>query len=355
MTFPDIEPAAPANDGRQHFLPAAFIGRFAELEQDHRRRRRRTVWVADRRAPRPFQESPSKLGVSPRHARLYDSVDGSRSLDPLWSNAEGFLGTLDSFIGEALSGRAIPANLFITGAVPFVSSFFARPQQVALSTISSLGNRGGLSELEELDAREAHWYQTVDQFLFNTRWTIIPSPSPLVTTDLAYQWMPGEGLGRFFIPLHPGALLMLSAGRSYYLGDDEVIVETEEWSDISLREVQTAMMLHAPNQVYCHSRAQAKLAKDFMSCEGEVVVNAVDLRLLGDGRRYAMFSSLAGAADPTLAALRFHLAIDTTGSCDCMDFLQRAGWEPDPIARFMNVQAGRREEVRSTLPTRPTM
>jgi hypothetical protein len=77
----------------QHYLPAAFLGRFSTDAK--KRARSRTLWVQSLAAPRSYVSSASKVGGE---IGLYDVDDDSlrpeRTLDSAWG--------YESFVPKAL-------------------------------------------------------------------------------------------------------------------------------------------------------------------------------------------------------------------------------------------------------------
>lgn len=121
-------PTVRASRQHQHFIPAAFLGRFSGDRSG--RPRTRLLWVRDHRGDRPFISRAGKLA---RELGIYDVSDGSlgeeQSIDALWSIYEPNLPRAL----EALNSRSIPINgsLWFETLVPFVAGLFVRSPSFA--------------------------------------------------------------------------------------------------------------------------------------------------------------------------------------------------------------------------------
>ena len=108
--------------GRQHFIPAAFIGRFSA--NDTGRARKRKVWVRDLRATKISHRAAANLA---REIGLYDVEDDrlgqGRTLDIAWSYEVSLPGALDQLANHNI---ALRGEVWISTLVPFVAGLFIR-------------------------------------------------------------------------------------------------------------------------------------------------------------------------------------------------------------------------------------
>lgn len=338
--------------GKQHYVPAGFIGYFGQpLAKDVAARRRR-VWVARRGVPRIWRDTAQNVGVSKKKANLYDSHElEGLSLDPTLTKSEGVLGYLEGFCGQVIQQGVIDANLFVTGIAPFVAGLLIRHPSLAIPAWSELGMTDKRSSSQDVFDRWGAFWRTADHLIFNTRWTIIDSHFPLVTTDLGYVWLPGEGIGTLHIPIHPFAMLQISAGRSYYLGDQQVWISTEEWPVTTLLQSQLAMMLQA-NEVFGMDEQGIQIAHDVMHGNGPTEIDGVDVSVLPDTRALAFLAGGFGANHPILAWRRFHLAQTDVFGCRCAEELQVGGLPPESMQQWAANMTMFDEEARVSVPGR---
>lgn len=188
---------------RQHYQPAAYLGRFS-LDQS-KRLRERQLWVRDRRAPRPFQSSAENVGwVTGLYDIDDDSVAGSRSLDSAWSYESSLPGAL-----HALTDRTtmLDGRVWIMTLVPFVAGLFVRGQhwheefakRPLIAQLLRLGVTRPLTS--NAAAQRLVEFQEMLAVVMASRWTVLHFSEGvnLVTSDMA--------VAPAFTPLGPGYVI----------------------------------------------------------------------------------------------------------------------------------------------------
>lgn len=286
-------------------------------------------------------------------ANLYDDSHDTEafSFDPILSKSETILGYLEGFCGEVIQSGVVDANLFVTGVAPFVAGLLTRHPSLAIPAWSELGTNDGRSSTHELAERWQAFWRTADHLVFNARWTLIESRWPLVTTDLGYVWLPGEGLGTLHVPIHPFAMLQLTPGRSYYLGDKAVYIEAQQWSDTALLQSQFGMIADA-NEIYGMDQEIVQLAHDAMHADGPFEIGGIDVRLLAGTRQIAHLATSLGATHPVLAWRRFHLAQHDVFGCRCTQDNETAGMSSEEIRNWDADISVFDQEARASVPRR---
>lgn len=260
------------------------------------------------------------------------------------SRSQSVIGYLEGFCGEVIRTGAVDAKLFALGVAPFVAGLLIRHPSLATPTWSELGTVHKRSLPDELAGREQAFWRTVDHLVFNARWTLIESRPPLVTTDLGYLWLPGEGMGTLHVPIHPHAMLQLAPGRTFYLGDKTVYIDVQHGNDTLLCQSQVGMIADA-TEVYGMDRELVELAHAIMHCDGPLEIDGVDMRLLAQSRQMAHIATQVGAANPVLAWRRFHLAQHDLFECRCTEENKAAGMsaaemlEWDAYIRIVDTEA----------------
>ena len=311
--------------GRQHYMPAGFIGQFGEPGRRGTSPRKRQVWVARRGASSPRVDKAENVGVSRQLSYLYDSNEmAGASLDPTLTRSESVLGYLESFCGRAINEGRVEAEFIVNGMAQFIAGLLTRHPNLATPHWSSLGRENRRSSLKDVQARASAFWRTADFLIFNSKWTIVESRAPLATSDLGFVWFPSDGLGTLHIPVHPYALLQISVGRSYYRGDSDFVIDRKEWSQTRWQESQLALMWQA-QEVYAENDGLAELALMVMALEGPLEVGGVDVTCLPDSRRLGFLPTMLGAQDPELAWRRVHLVQRMYVACNCDRDNIRAG------------------------------
>ncbi len=314
--------------GDMHYMQAALIGAFFEPATifDSRRvaARDRRVWVAHRGVDSAFATRAAKVGLDKRNPDLY--VGTTRNLDDLWQRAERDLSRVQAVVDEITYTGEVPARALANVLAPYCAHLLARHPRLGLEGRESVLGRAGEARDQALAAREALFYRLCDALLTRRRWLVVPAPAAtaLVTTDLGWQWVPGAGLGELFIPVNPGAALVIrDDGRTYEPGREYLDVPVPAWADWEVALRRDAMILTAPSEVYSATRPQAEAALALWATP------APDDGPVEDGSR-ATAHSLAGLAssavvelfadgaahDPGLAFARL-IAIQHRWGCEC--------------------------------------
>ncbi|WP_188837874.1 hypothetical protein [Flexivirga endophytica] len=333
-------------------MPAGFIGYFGQPHAENLAPRRRRVWVARRGVPAIWRARAQNVGVSKKKANLYDSRDpGGLSLDPTLTKTESVLGYLEGFCAQVIRTGAVDANLLVIGVAPFVAGLLIRHPSLAAPAWSELGTSDTRSSSHALGERWRAFWRTVDHLVFNARWTVIESTFPLVTTDLGYVWLPGDGMGILHIPIHPFAMLQLSPGRSFYLGDKVVHIEVQHWNNTALLQSQFGMILDA-NDVYGMDKELVQIAHSAMHDDGPLEIDGIDMQLLTGSRHIAHIATGLGSNNPILAWRRFHLAQHDLFGCWCDENNEDAGMSATERREWDAAIAAVDREARVSVPRR---
>lgn len=178
----------------QHFIPAAYLGRFSVEAEG--RARKRTVWARNTQAPNSF---PSRAENLASQIGLYDVEDASmgqgRTADIAWAYESGLPGALDQL---ADAGAPLDGEVWTTVLVPFVAGLFVRgpnfqqlfqarfPENFDAAVLKSREDNATaarLIELQELLApvMTAHWTvlhfsKSVDLVTSDTGWAAATTP-----------------------------------------------------------------------------------------------------------------------------------------------------------------------------------
>jgi uncharacterized protein DUF4238 len=118
-----VSKKTPSTRGQQqHYVPAAYLGRFSSDES--RRFRERRLWVRDRRADRVFIQPAEKIA---RKIAIYDVEDDSmgvgRTLDIAWGYEAGLSDSLTALVDR---DSTLDGTLWATTLVPFIAGLFVR-------------------------------------------------------------------------------------------------------------------------------------------------------------------------------------------------------------------------------------
>ena len=214
---------------RDHYLPAAFIGRFSDENQPRRPARERKVWVA--RVPSPSSARPaatrcraSAIGYSrglygmpsqhlPEHARNQPTSVDSWRYEP----------ELPRVLDALRDGQTLTLSDWLHVAVPFVAGLFVRGTDFNARYESRLG---GISEKIEAasqgwNAFNTNFARTVEMDclllpVMAASWTVHHAPlaADIVTNNvgLVPAYDPRLRRSGWAVPLDPRTGLMLLPG-----------------------------------------------------------------------------------------------------------------------------------------------
>ncbi len=177
---------------RDHYLPAAYLGRFSNITT--RRARKRPLHVADRRATSTFVQSAENIACRPG---LYDlpepDTDWLGDHIDLWGYEAGLPAALDQLCAETIS---LDADVWLHNLVPFVAGLFSRGPDL----------NGGQNNAMRLMA-----FQEMLAPVMVSQWTILHYPAGSVMTNdraLAIIDTPfGSGTA---VPLDTASVLLLT-------------------------------------------------------------------------------------------------------------------------------------------------
>lgn len=309
-----------------HYMPAALIGTFSSSSAGASRDR--AVWVARRAADRAFATAAHNVGYDPDDRQLYAGTE--YDLDELWQRAEGDHGSVQGIVSAALSGTPVTAPDLAFVLAPYAAHILARHPRLGLEGEESVLRSGTVGHERALDLRRAAFARLADAFLNSRRWLILHSPDvPLVTTDLGWQYVPGEMPGEVFLPVAPNAALVIrGGGTSLALDSDDLDLPVVTWDDWMVRLRRDAMILTAPSDVYAPTRELAEQARDLWEApsppsseplDGEPA-NAHDFAQIASGAIVDLLQ-IGAAQDPSLAFARM-IAVQHRWGCDCERALQ---------------------------------
>ena len=199
----------------QHYLPAAFLGRFSADAK--KSARSRPLWVRSVAAPRSHVSSASKVGGE---IGLYDVDDDSlgpdRTLDVAWR--------YESFVPRALDAlerrdQAPDGRGWLFGAVPFVAGLFARGPEFQKEFAERLPAELRKNSPHLGGPNSATGGRLVDLQLLlapilAARWAVVhfPGDADLIISDRGYALTttPDGGSPSYAIPIGKHAALIVT-------------------------------------------------------------------------------------------------------------------------------------------------
>ncbi|MGX7680670.1 DUF4238 domain-containing protein [Jatrophihabitans sp. DSM 45814] len=194
---------------RDHYLPAAFIGRFSDDTAGARRDRQ--IFVRRRDQTEVFSTTPSKI------ARVHDLYTMSKddgppdSVDEIWQAYESKIGPA---LDDLCNGKGISLNVWLRVLVPFITSKFVRGKDFderfrrrpviqtlqGTSVVEQDFNRARMMELQRLLAP-----------VMAARWVVIHKTggAPFLCNDLGLSATsdPSTGAQGWAVPLGPNDAL----------------------------------------------------------------------------------------------------------------------------------------------------
>lgn len=217
----------------QHYLPAAFLGRFSA--DARKSARSRPLWVRSLAAPRSHVSSASKVGGG---TGLYDVDDDSlgpeRTLDFAWG--------YESFVPRALDAlerRDQPPDVrdWLLGAVPFVAGLFARgpefQKEFAERLPAELRKHSGPDKATGARLIDL---QVLLAPILAARWAVVhfAGDADLITSDRGYALTttPTGGLASCAIPIGRVAALVVTprdAGTPIRWSGESWVVDIEHF------------------------------------------------------------------------------------------------------------------------------
>jgi hypothetical protein len=313
-----------AGSARQHYVPAALIGRFGTGSG---RLRERNVWAARRSAPSPFRTKAEKLGVDPKNPQLYGGP--SDFLDSLWSAAEHRIDRVVVAAERVAAGKPIDACTFVKDVAPFVAQLLVRHPALMLDHWSTLV--GPNPPRRELESRADAFFQVVDALIYSRRWSLVtlPMDSYFVSNDLGWLWLPGPGIGNVLVPVDPDKAFMISCDGAptynhvaQFLSMEKIVAERGD-----AEMLRDAMIHGAPGEVYTTSEERAAHARSLMMRSGELKRQGDIAAVLATHKSSVTtwMLRLGSPKDPHAASSRFMLATHRWPPCECRDSLRRMG------------------------------
>ena len=198
----------------QHFIPAAYLGRFSDSGVG--RVRSRPIWAVDRRASRPLRTTAEHVA---RASGLYDLTDTTYppggTVDTAWGYESGLPQALDALAMDTqpLAGRAWAVNL-----VPFVAGLFMRGpefhEEFAERLPASLVTKFLENQPDQATLARLIDFQVLLAPVMASRWTVMHFPvgSNIVTSDRGYALTttPEGAHPSYVIPIDPRTALVVT-------------------------------------------------------------------------------------------------------------------------------------------------
>lgn len=177
---------------KQHFLPAAFIGRFSTETSGPRRQRR--VWVRRRGEPEAFRVRAQDVGYEMDLYTLLDVDSDPALVDQTWSRVESQLPkALDELLASDLG--YLDAHTWLETLVPFVTSLFVRGPEFNRRFESRLEEMFGepservARNIDNTNVARLFELQRLYAVVIRAEWRVVhfPPDTPLLSTDVGYS------------------------------------------------------------------------------------------------------------------------------------------------------------------------
>jgi hypothetical protein len=344
------------SEPRHHYYPAALIAQF-RLSGTRKVGRNAPVCVARRGVDKPLVLAADDCGWDPKNRRLYQSQDGSESLDELWQRSERMVGEVIHGVNLLRDGEPAPAGWFVNVLAPFVAQLLARPPRLVLDDMSDLTTESSTRE-SALGQRQEAFAHFLDAIVYQRRWLVVDAPpGSLPSTDLGWIYMPGEFPGELFIPVTPSRAVVVRGGRpwTYFHGDDLVDIPVVAWPVDQVRVRAEAMMLVAPREVYAATPDLTEHALRLWGAGGPAGTSDSDLAAgLAQWESWVTGGLLrtGSAKDPTIAWQRFLVASHRFAECHCEDAMRREGLNRQQRREAMTLMRSNLSVLARTLPQR---
>jgi hypothetical protein len=215
---------------RDHFLPAAFLGRFSSDSTAHMRERR--VWVYRSRQRSVVRQKAEKVGYINRYYRL-SRLEHARLVEDTWTEYEKRLtSALDELVDPAVN--SVDGRLWVRVLVPFVAGIFVRSPDFVRKYEGPKKDDLFDDPLLQADNTNMSRIMAMTRSLapiMAANWTVahITGSEPLLTNDLGYvnnSFAFDRTVG-WTIPIGPRCALQLAPcpdGRSrrimFHSGDE---------------------------------------------------------------------------------------------------------------------------------------
>ena len=250
----------------QHYVPAAFLGRFSASTSD--RSRKRNLWVFDTGTAEPYEKKAEKLAAE---TGLYDVDDGTLGPDATADVAWGY----ESFLTPALdtlsdAQAALDAQAWLRGVVPFVAGLFVRGpefQEEFMQRIAPALPHIGVDPASNATAGRLLDLQTLLAPIMASRFCVLhfTESVDLITSDRGYA-LTGTPDGRehaYIVPVGRHVALTVvprEAGEPLRWKDGawQAEVEHRGCADREAEQLNRAMAAFAIRAVYGPTREAVK-------------------------------------------------------------------------------------------------
>jgi hypothetical protein len=164
---------------KDHYLPAAFIGRFSDETTE--RRRNRSIWIHNGKANKILVTTPSAVGYK---TGLYNLANGT-DIDK-WSYED----SLNRVLGRISEGKVLSLDDYLRVAVPFVTGLFVRGKEFnkryeEMPTIKHLAE-SDLINTDNTNMSRIIRLQRMLAPVTTARWVVLHSTAaqPVISNDL---------------------------------------------------------------------------------------------------------------------------------------------------------------------------
>jgi hypothetical protein len=252
----------------QHYIPAAFIGRFSwDLSK---RARSRPVWVRSVHAPRSYVSSASTIaGQIGLYDLSGDSLGSDRTVDIAWGYERALPAALDR-LGrrDRLDGR-----LWVTALVPFVAGLFVRGPEFQQEFAKRIppGVSALVGDIDNATKARLIDLQVLLAPVMAARWAVVhfPASAELITSDRGYALTttPLGGFPSYVIPIDPHAALVVTpqrCGQNLAWSGERWIAEVARFdaAEAEAESLNRATAAFARHAVYGPTQAIVDAASD---------------------------------------------------------------------------------------------
>lgn len=279
--------------GVQHVFPAALIGQFASPDSRGSRARKKSVWVASRRAPSPFQQAAQRVGYDPRVKRIYSSLNEiGFDLDRMFTDTESYIGDLADLGPRIRRDSRLTASEFITGLVPFVAGLLSRAPQLGIGDSSALGpgnpNQDDVLGLRaETIMKALHLLSCCSQFML-----VRDTTRSLFTNDTGYTIATGPDTSlELFIPISPEYAVVVLTPSAPNLEPrlSHVPIRCLDWNADVLDTRRWMLAWFARRESYCPTEEAAAQVLQRQRSQAPFTDEGINLRDLDPPEAFAGF------------------------------------------------------------------
>jgi hypothetical protein len=197
---------------RDHYIPAAYLGRFSRDASGARRDR--TVFVLDRDTTVAYQTTPDEVAWLEDMYTLKHDDESPRRVDDSWTAYEQQL--MDALDELASAHDDVDAKRWLRVLVPFVAGLFVRGPDFGPRHDSRLPPLDSLDQQDNDNRVRLSEQARILAPLMAAEWAVFtfPGPTDLVGSDRGYGFVVHKDFGRgFAVPLNSRQALVLLPNR----------------------------------------------------------------------------------------------------------------------------------------------